>query len=382
MTTRTPSETMDEAAHWARPFLRSLLDLWLHAATQPDGLFFPYLDRQWQRISSPRPLTLVSQCRVIYNFCRGWELFQEVRYAEAASHGLTALERCFRLAPGRYRWAVTPQGLEASAAPDAYGHAFVILALATAARTLNDRSLAQEALVTWDGMKTVFGEAQGGLIWRPQGPHQEGRSQNPLMHTFEALMALLLVDESGQAQAGALETLTFLRSLTDFRSGRLLEMFTSDWQPPQTEEGEILLGHQFEWATLLSDWHTITGEQDALRQGQRFLHTGITWGLDTDGGVWEGCRPTGQAISRTKGLWQQCEGLRALCRYATHHNDPAAAAAFVPTWHLYQQRFVDTAHGGLFAQPPGLGADPNWNKGDAWKLDYHSVNLCLELIAA
>lgn len=373
------SDAIADPAVWARALLRTTLDRWLSAATDHTGLFHPYLNRRWERIAGG-PLTLVSQCRLIYNFCRGYEVFGEGAYAEAAQQGLTALYTYFRLAPGRYRWAVTADGGEIDPTPDSYGHAFSILAQATAARVFGDPGLADSAGETWEFIAAACADSRGGLVWRLDGHSDKSpRSQNPLMHLFEALMALHGVDSTGRALTAARNLLAFVRSLPWFERGALVERYTPDWEPLSVERGGVIdLGHQFEWAFLLSEWHGLTAEPDALTLSANFLRTGLAWGLDDDGGVRESCGPDGQAVVSVKGLWQQCEAIRAMHRCAPMSGE--LPDALHRTLTFYRRHFVDEEYGGVFACPDGLGRRTCLDKGDAWKLDYHTVNMCLELL--
>jgi len=365
----------EDGAAWAAFLLRSILDGWLSAAPDPTGLFHPFLDRGWNRVEGG-PLTLVSQCRLIYNFSRGYEVFGEGSFAAAAHRGIEALQTYFRLGPGLYRWAVTGAGEEASAALDSYGHAFVILALATAARAFGNTVLTYQALETWQATSRTFTDGYGGLVWEAGDTAGAARSQNPMMHMFEALMALHSVDITGEAREAAQTLLTFMHSLADFGSGMLVETHTAEWQPQAAERGGVIdLGHAFEWAFLLSEWATVTGDADMLPIGARFLRVGIERGVDDDGGVRASCDQSGRNVSPLKGLWQQCEAIRALSRYAARHASPQADATLQRTLRFYKERFVDTEYGGVFAAPPRL------DKGDAWKLDYHTVGMCLELMA-
>ena len=55
-------------------------------------------------------------------------------------------------------------------------------------------------------MQRRFGDNHGGLIWHvaPDGRVlDDHRSQNPLMHTFEALIVLAPLDESGNVRRDA-----------------------------------------------------------------------------------------------------------------------------------------------------------------------------------
>jgi mannose-6-phosphate isomerase len=370
-------------ANWARTLLRATLDGWLASATTPTGLFYPYLDRHWDHIPGG-PLTLVSQCRLIYNFCRGGEIFGDARCAQAARDGLGALRDYFHVASGRYRWAVTHDGAEVDPTPDAYGHAFCLLAQATTCRAQAEPSLGDDAAATWRYVAETLTDAYGGLLWRLD-THDAGaaqpRSQNPLMHTFEALIAWDAVDATGRARAAAQKLLGFVKSLSGFAAGALIEDFSQDWEPLPVERGGVVnLGHAFEWAWLLSEWHGLTSDDEALRLGGLFLRTGVAWGLDADGGVRASCAPDGRIMSADKNLWPQCEAIRALRRYVVMHGQTEWEEALRRALSFYRWYFVDTDDGGVFAVPPGLGQTPRLDKGDAWKLDYHTVGMCLELL--
>ena len=76
----------------------------------------------------------------------------------------------------------------------------MILALATAATVFEDSRYRDLALQTWEFMQRRFRDHHGGLIWHIGRDGQildDVRSQNPLMHTFEALLVLAPLDESG-----------------------------------------------------------------------------------------------------------------------------------------------------------------------------------------
>ncbi|BDI31208.1 hypothetical protein CCAX7_32590 [Capsulimonas corticalis] len=370
-------------AAWAASLLRSLLDFWLGAASAKTGIFYPDLDRQWRRRESSGA-TLVSQCRLIYNFSRGFEVFGEMRYAAAAERGAEALARYFARPDGGYCWAISHEGRVIEETLDSYGHAFAILALSAAAKALDRPSLAAQAIAAWRFTDGAFVDRLGGVLWRvgTPNPPDEMRSQNPIMHLFEALMALCAVDPSGDARQGAACLLSFMRSLPGFERGRLIECYDTNWAPLPIQQGGVLnIGHQFEWALLLSDWYALTGEPWAAVTGRAFLETALSRGVDTDGGVWEACDPDGRLTAPQKELWPQCEAIRAMQRYVHPHHLPNAARPLRRTLDFYQHSFVDPIYGGLFASLSCDGTGRVHDKGNCWKLDYHSVNMCLEIIA-
>ena len=364
-------------SEWAASFVRSTLGHWLTASAAGTGLFNPFLDRAWTARAVDRR-TLVSQSRLIYNFSRGFDITGESRYADAAALGIEALDRHFHRGNGAYRWSVLSDGSPGDDSADSYGHAFVILALSSAAHIFAGRPPAERALEAWRSVRSNLSDAHGGLIWRMDA--QPDRSQNPLMHSFEALMALHAVDPTGFARAEAERLLAFMHTLHDFSAGRLIENFHADWSPlPWQEGGALNLGHALEWAFLLSEWHGITGDSDTLALGERFLETGLAWAVD-GGGVRESCDSCGGRVVRTSGLWQQCEAIRAVHRYMRRHGRDDLGGTLDRLVNYYRCNFVDPQYGGAFAGPAGPDGPMSMHKGDDWKLDYHTVNMCIELI--
>lgn len=378
-----PSTHAAKDALWAGELLRANLDLWLTASAQPSGLFYPFLDRQWQRMA-PAPLTLVSQCRLIYNFSRGYESWQSQAYADAAQAGVAALQRFFAVSPGRWRWSVTPNGAAQDDTPDAYGHAFCVLALATAGRVLGEPSWVSDAWQTGQYVQSALADPAGGLLWRLTGPEAfavNPRSQNPLMHSFEALMALHAAAPDGRALGAAHDVLAFAHELAGFDTGALTEDYTATWQPQTLDKGGLVkIGHVFEWAWLLSEWHALTSDPEALAQGLRFLEIGMAWGLDTSGSVRDSCTPDGRVVDAAPGLWPQCEAVRALCRYAARHGQAQCETPLRNAGQFYRTHFLDGNYGGVFAEPARADGSHSQIKGDAWKLDYHTLGMCLELM--
>jgi mannose/cellobiose epimerase-like protein (N-acyl-D-glucosamine 2-epimerase family) len=108
---------------WVGDFLDRVMGLWREHADTPNGLFNPYLDRQWRHhVDGPR--TLVSQCRLIYTFARAFERSGEQEYADLVQRGIDALMRYFRDADDQgFVWACEGDGSVQDDTYDAYGHA-------------------------------------------------------------------------------------------------------------------------------------------------------------------------------------------------------------------------------------------------------------------
>ena len=74
--------------------LDEILPKWLKAVTD-EGLFLPHFDRKWQPLHRNFG-TLVSQCRLLYNFSQGYALTGDTRYLNAVEAGSQFLLDHFR----------------------------------------------------------------------------------------------------------------------------------------------------------------------------------------------------------------------------------------------------------------------------------------------
>jgi mannose/cellobiose epimerase-like protein (N-acyl-D-glucosamine 2-epimerase family) len=370
------------APAWISPFLDDLLTRWLTHAVTPSGRFFPYLDRAWQPLPDG-PRTLVSQSRLIYVFLRAHERGLP-GCAETAQVGLAALTRDFRAPDGGWYWACDAEGQVIDHTRNAYGHAFVLLAQATAARVLGDPGWTGQARETWAIMRRTFREPNGGLRWQvaPDGSCLDTqRGQNPLMHTFEALLALFAVDPDPDLRADTCALWHFLRD-RQRTPGCLPEWYDAAWNPCDNDAHAIVdLGHAFEWAFLLSEADALGLEDGLLSAGEAFLAFAIQHGLDpATGGAWATAEYDGRPRDRHQHWWGQCEAVRALHRYATRHHDASCVEPLARLLAFVDCHFVDHEAGGWFYDPLPRDGAPRLDKGNAWKLDYHVVNMTVELL--
>jgi mannose/cellobiose epimerase-like protein (N-acyl-D-glucosamine 2-epimerase family) len=377
--------TLHDPDHaWVDDFLDRLLALWRQHADTPTGLFNPYLDRQWRHhVDGPR--TLVTQCRLIYNFARAFERNGDQAYAELARRGIDALIRYFRDAEEQgWVWACRADGSVADDTHDAYGHAFVILALATAATVFQDHRYRDLALQSWDFMQRRFRDDHGGMIWHIGADGQildDVRSQNPLMHTYEALLVLAPLDESGAARRDAAQIWSFLRTRMP-AAGCLPEWYDADWRRLEAGERAVIeIGHAFEWAFLLSEAQALFPEDDLLEPGRQLLAFGVHHGYDpVAGGIFSQVDFDGHRPDERKGWWEQCEAIRAMQRYVARHEATEIVEPLRHSIEFARRHFVDEEYGGWYLSPSGAGGEPSLVKGNVYKLDYHVVNMCRELL--
>jgi mannobiose 2-epimerase len=369
---------------WVRGYLDQVMAFWRQHADTPNAVFNPYLDREWRHLRDG-PRTLVSQCRLIYTFSRAHEWSGEPSYAEIARRGITALRDYWGTPDaGGWIWACDGDGRLQDDTLNAYGHAFVILAFATAASVFQDDAYRDEALQTWQFMQQRLRDEHGGLIWHVSPDGQvldDDRSQNPLMHSFEALLALAPLDESGTARDAAMDIWRFLQDRMP-APAQLPEWYEPDWRPIAVGDKAVIeIGHAYEWAYLLSEAQDIFPDDDLLTPGRQFLDYGMRHGFDVErGGVFSRADFDGQVIGQRKGWWEQCEAIRAMQRYVVRHDATEIAVPLQRSVAFARQNFVDDEFGGWYLNPPAAGGELSLDKGNEYKLDYHVVNMCRELL--
>lgn len=343
------------AAKWHQQDLDAHLARWLVVAPTPSGLLLGNFDRQWQMVSTQGG-DLTTHSRLVFTMTKGYELTGDKRYLDAAVRGTEfLLERFHDARYGGFFSRVDADGKVIDAGKDTYGHAFALLALSHVARVAKDEKFRAAALSAWDEIDLHLRDSDGGF--RPEAPRDFApsrslRTQNPVMHMFEALLSLVDATDSPRARAGA-------KSVGDFVLYRLLqgqadggacipEWYDEHWKPLPTrdEGGYIDVGHQFEWSHLLAgaEHRGISAIYGAV--GDRLLKYGLKVGYDEiEGGVFNRVYPDG-SIDRDKYWWEQAEGLRALMVAASASKRRDLWRRYEQTLGLVREQFIDEAHGG------------------------------------
>lgn len=375
---------MESAIDWSwfrRHAVEEILPRWLEAAATPTGFFAPRLDRTWLPADEQRA-TLVSQGRLLHNFAQGWRLTDDSRYLDAVQRGGEFMARAFRdREMGGWFWSVDPDGRPLETHKDAYGHAFALFGFAHAYHATKDSTFRQAALDVWSTLRARFQDDGGGFVWRYArdftGP-SAGRSINPAMHTLEALLAAStcgVADLLAPAEAVAGLAARLLRP-----DGLLPEVYSDGWEElAEPDGGVIMLGHQFEWAYLLSAGLEQGLPADLLASADRLLDVAVELAIDqADGGILSRATPDCFVPREGKVYWPQCEALRALLHNAAARGRRDLLPAAGRLLSYIQERFLDHEHGGWFEALDQDGNPTHTTKGHEWKLDYHPVSLCVE----
>jgi len=375
-----------ELAWFRSHLLDDLLPRWLAVAPHPNGFLQPHVDRQWRR-ATPTHATLVSQCRLIHNFAVGWELTGGGAYREAVAAGSDFLVRSFADARhGGWFWSVEPDGSPRERRKDTYGHAFAVFGLAHAHRCLADRRLLSHALETVEFLEAHLRDGEGGY-WQGLSEDlldpapRDVRSQNPLMHLYEALLALESAGGGARAREAADRLRAFVLDRLLAEDGALPELFDAGWSPlDEARGGWINVGHQFEWAFLLGEAERMGHRPDSLSVARRLLEVGLSLGLDpADGGVRTTAMPDRRVRPEDaghRGWWEQCEATRALMHFGLRRGEARWLGPLEANIAFFRKELIDPLHGGWFCE--SHPADPS--KGNEWKIDYHAVGMCREAV--
>ncbi len=286
--------------------------LWLeHGVDRARGGFFEALDLQTHACTAPfRRLRVVARQVTVFSQAH---LAGLASAAEAVRLGLAFLDRHAAQADGGYAWRFDLDHRPVDHTRDLYDHAFVLLALASAAPVV--------------GAEAVRDRARGLLAWlderfaHPLGGYQESlppalpRRQNPHMHLLEAVLAAY--EAFGETvyrdRATALVAL-FTDRLFDHACGALPEYF-DDGLTPERRDGAFLVepGHHCEWVWLLHRARLLGAAppgSEAL--SLRLMAFVDRFGLDpATGGVVDELASDGTVLAAGARLWPQTERLRA-----------------------------------------------------------------------
>ncbi len=306
--------------------LTSALPLWADKGVdRAQGGFYERLNRDLTPYEEPRRARLVS--RQIYCFAAGHELGWDGNAEDLIAHGLDFLVNRLLTDDGTVIMAVSIDGALVKTDYDPYDYAFVLFALAAAARALDDQqnlpALAQavrERLITnWKHPVIGFSEALP-------------LKSNPHMHLLEAFLAWaeFAGDADPKWQALADEMVELARTrLIDRKTGALSEFFDADWQTlPDTKGLVVEPGHQLEWAWLLMRWADIKNDRAAFDLAWRLVEIAETHGINAHKVAFNALDHHFKVRDAEAKLWPQTERLKALHTLSFHPMASAEQQAF------------------------------------------------------
>ncbi len=239
-------------------------------------------------------------------------------------HGMSFLWNGHRDAEqGGYFWGVGYEG-PTDDTKQAYGHAFVLLAAATAKMAGHpdaERLLADiSTVVTERFWEDRFG-ASAEEFTRDWRTFDRYRGQNSNMHLTEALMAAFEAtgDSIYLRMAERIADLIVNRHARQ-NGWRLPEHFTADWQLDRAYSGNPVFrpygttpGHWLEWSRLLLQLWELGGRTSGwMREAAKALfQQAVTDGWDEKGGFYYTLDWDGSPRIADRYWWPCCEGIGA-----------------------------------------------------------------------
>ncbi len=369
-----------------------LLDFFAAQMIDPAGGFFP-LDGSGRPLPAPPGQTGVTRhlhdtARMVHCFAIAHLLGRPGADA-VIDHGMAFLWARHRDARnGGYFWGVDDVA-PTDPLKQAYGHAFVLLAGASAKVAGHpdaDRLIGDVAEVLrarfWDDAAGAARE-EFSADWQATGDY---RGQNSNMHLTEALMAAF-------EATGARDFLDMAQRIAALiidrharaQGWRVAEHFDADWQIDRAYAGDpmfrpsgITPGHALEWSRLLIQLWQLDGRRvDWLPEAARGLFlNAVATGWDDRGGF---CYTLGRddAPDRADRFWWPCaEGIGAAAVLASVDDDPRFEAWYRRIWGFVDAHLIDHARGGWFPE-----LDPDLrpiSRVFIGKPDlYHALQACL-----
>ena len=321
--------------------------------------------------------------------------------AALVDHGVRALETTFADDVHGGWFAVAPsagEGLPASTSKDAYPHAFVVLAAASAtaagrpgAEALLDRALTTHAAHFWD-------EAEGMVVesWdRTFTTAEAYRGVNAVMHTVEAYLAAADVTGADVWLDRAVRMIERVVDGMARRHGwRIPEHFDAAWRPLLDYNADApahpfrpygaTIGHWFEWARL-----TVHARAELAARGRsvpEWMLDGAValfdaavregWGVDGQPGFVYTVDWDGRPVVRERMHWVLCEALAAAAALGEATGEDGYREAHAAWWAYAVERVLDVAGGSWWHElgPDGAVSRTVWSgKPDV----YHAVQATL-----
>lgn len=374
--------------------VRSILDFYEDRVVDKSGGFFQTF-RDNGTVYDPGLRHLVSSTRFVFNYATAHRLHGDAHYRDWARHGLDFLKNRHRQPEGHFAWELR-DGAVSDGRAMAYGHAFVLLAAASAHRIGIEDS---EALIdeTWAFLESAFWDDTAGAYADERDPSLKNldpyRGQNANMHLCEALLAAF--EATGNKRyldrAGRL-ALKFAGELADLNAGLVWEHYTTDWRADfnyNRDRPDDLFkpwgfqpGHQVEWAKLLLLLNSHRPSDWMVERAVSLYRLAMDKGWDRKfGGLVYGFAPDGSFCDAHKYFWVQAEAIAAAWRLFRLTGDDAFLADYHRLWQWSWTHLIDHHHGAWFRIRNRDGSPVDDLKSPPGKTDYHTLGACWDVLS-
>ncbi len=340
---------------------------------------------------------LVSSCRMVFNYCKAFELFGEGRYLEYAQHGIDYIRaHHWDAARQGYNWTLKDGHVADDTTNHCYGLAFVLLSAAAAhelgidgARADIDRSCEIMEQRFWDASIGLYAD-EATSDWSIVSPY---RGQNANMHSCEALIAAY--EATGEAsfldRAYDLAKLITI-DLAGKSDGLVWEHFTEnldiDWKYNKDDPRNLYRpwgfqpGHQTEWTKLLLTLHEHRPEDWMVERAVELFDRALDVAWDEqNGGIFYGFAPDRAICDADKYFWVQAESFAASARLLQQTGDESYARWYDRIWQYAWDHMIDHQFGAWYRVLTADNRKYSDEKSAAGaKCDYHTIGACWDVL--
>jgi mannose-6-phosphate isomerase len=304
-------------------------------------------DRFWERLDRHgRPVIVphrsMVQARQIAVYAKatamGW-----IAGGEIAERAMMALQRDFAEIAGgmaSYAFSIDPlSGRPLQTSRDAYGHAFILFAIANLHALTGDRELLNLADRTIRFIDHHLIDPVHGGMFSTAGLPDAEKLQNPQMHLLEAYLMLAEASQNDAYLDRARGMVSLFQSRLFDSTDRILpERRDTDWSYPTGARPTFEPGHHYEWMWLLTEFGRLSGTdmtqwQDALAQrAHRDGHA-------SSGLVLDEVALDGTIVGSGHRIWQQTEAIRTCLARDPRQRATAERIAMLLSRHFLDRPF-------------------------------------------
>ena len=387
------SRPVFESPAFLKDHVASILSFYEPNAYDPSGGFFQNF-RDNGTVYDAGTRHLVSSTRFVFNYANAYLQNGSARHLDWTAHGFAYLLTRHRQSNGAYIWQLNGNEIEDGRAM-AYGHAFVMLAAAWAAR-LEIEGAERTLHEVWDFMEEYFWEPEHAAYADERDASLQTlspyRGQNANMHTVEALIAAYeTTRENRYLERAELVADRFCRTLAAEAEGQIWEHYTQDWTHDwnyNVDKPDDLFkpwgfqpGHQVEWAKLLLQLDDLRPQDWYLPTARKMFDNAMEKGWDKDhGGLVYGYAPDGRFADTHKYFWVHAEAFAAAWRLYDRTGAQHYLDEYKRVWRWAWDYLVDHKHGAWYRIVARNGQWLEPYKSPIGKVDYHTMGACWEVL--
>ena len=389
-----PEHPIFESSEFLERHIQSTLDFYNPIVFAANGGFHGCFLNTGESFD-PAARSLVGSARYVLNYATAYRLYKDPKHLDWAKWGLDFLTTVHKQPNGHYAWLMDGDTITDTRVM-AYGHAFVLLAAASALRA--GISTASATLYeVFDFMETYFWDetASAYLDERDNtlqilSPY---RGQNANMHMCEALLeAWKATDDIKFLDRAERLANLFAFDLAAQSGGKIWEHYDTNWHVDMMYNIDapndrykpwgFQPGHQTEWSKLLMILNEARPNEKWVVKAKSLYDQALSMGWDEDhGGIVYGVGPDGTVCVVEKYFWVQAESFAAAWRLYDATGENTYLEDYKRIWRWSWNHMIDHKHGAWFRVRNRDGSAVDDKKSPLGKTDYHTMGACWDVLS-